>query len=220
MKLRSPWWWALAAAVVVAVGPIAWVQVTGSRHVAADRQSVRRAPVAIVFGAGLQAGGRPSVYLERRLEAARALYADGTVGVILVSGDNGTPAHDEPTAMRDWLVSHGVPDSAVVRDFAGFDTHDTCVRAHDVFGVDDAVLLTQDYHLPRALFSCAQAGVRSTGLGVSSSSATPKQAMVWRLRELPASWKAWWDATTGRTPRFDGPPETSVAQALAASGWR
>ncbi|MCG2800739.1 MAG: YdcF family protein [Cellulomonas sp.] len=219
MKLRSPWLWALAAVLAATVGPMIWVQAIGQREVAPNRQAVRRAPVAIVFGAGLKPGGAPSVYLARRLEAARSLYAAGEVGVILVSGDNGTPAHDEPTAMRDWLVSHGVPDAAIVRDFAGFDTHDTCVRAHDVFGVDDAVLLTQDYHLRRALFSCEAAGVRATGLGVSSSSVSPMQAFVWRLRELPASWKAWWDATTGRTPRFDGPPETAVSDALRQSGW-
>lgn len=196
-----------------------WVQASAQAAVASSRASVPRTPVAIVFGAGLKPNGTPSVYLARRLEAARALYAAGTVAVVLVSGDNGTPQHDEPTAMRDWLVAHGVPDGRIVRDFAGFDTHDTCVRAHDVFGVRSAVLLTQDYHLRRALFSCRAAGIDAVGLGVSAASVTPSQAVVWRLRELPASWKAWWDALTGRSPKFDGPPESSLAAALRAAGW-
>jgi vancomycin permeability regulator SanA len=217
---RTRWAWSLAAAAALAVaGPIAWVQASGQRGIEPNAAAVPRTPVAIVFGAGLKPGGSPSVYLARRLEAARALFADGRVGVILVSGDNGTPQHDEPTAMRDWLISHGVPGDRVVRDFAGFDTHDTCVRAYDVFGVRSAVLLTQDYHLRRAMFSCRAAGVDVVGLGVSARSVTPRQAVVWRLRELPASWKGWWDAVTSRTPKFDGPPETSVTTALRDAGW-
>ena len=154
------------------------------------------------------------MYLTRRLDAARALYERGAVDVVLVSGDNGTAQHDEPTAMLDWLVDHGVPADHVVRDHAGFDTHDSCVRAHDVFGVRDAVVVTQDYHVRRALFSCTAAGISVTGVGVSSVSVRPVQAAVWRARELPASWRAAWDAVTGRSPVYDGPPETTVQDAL------
>ena len=117
--------------------------------------------------------------------------------------------------MLDWLVAHGVPADDVVRDHAGFDTHDSCVRAHDVFGVDDAVVVTQDYHLRRALFSCTAAGISVTGVGVSSASVRPVQAFTWRARELPASWRAAWDAVTGRDPVYAGPPETAVQDALA-----
>ena len=76
--------------------------------------------------------------------------------------------------MQDWLVTHGVPRDKVVRDHAGFDTHDSCVRAHDVFGVRDAVVVTQDYHLRRALFSCSLAGIDVVGVGVSSTSVQPE----------------------------------------------
>ena len=217
---RARWGWALAAAVLVAgLGPIAWVQASAQGDVASSRSAVARTPVAIVFGAGLKPDGSPSEYLTRRLEAARALYAARTVGAVLVSGDNGRPQHDEPPALRDWLVAHGVPGERVVRDLAGFDTHDSCVRAHDVFGIRRAVLISQDYHVRRALFSCRAAGVDVVGIGVSADGVTPVQAVVWRLRELPASRKACWDAVTGRRPKFDGPPDTSVTDALAAAGW-
>ena len=210
---RRAAWIVVAAASALVVGPILWVQGLGQTEVrAAD--DVPTTAVALVLGAGLRPDGSPSVYLARRLDAARELYARGAVDVVLVSGDNAHANHDEPTAMLDWLVAHGVPADHVVRDHAGFDTHDSCVRAHDVFGVDAAVVVTQDYHLRRALFSCTEAGIAVTGVGVSSASVRPVQAMSWRARELPASWRAAWDAVTRRSPVYDGPRETSVQDAL------
>ena len=201
-----------AVAVVVLV-PFLWVQGVGQTRVRAGEVPAR--DVVLVLGAGLRPDGTPSTFLRRRLAAAAELYAAGTVAVILVSGDNSTVSHDEPTAMRDWLVDAGVPEDVVVRDFAGFDTHDTCVRAHEVFGVTNAVVITQDYHLRRALFSCAQAGIDVVGQGVSSSSVEPAKAVIYRIRELPASLKAAWDALTGRRPVHLGPDETGVRDALA-----
>ncbi|MET0789819.1 MAG: ElyC/SanA/YdcF family protein [Cellulomonas sp.] len=206
-------WIVVSVAFALVIVPILWVQGVGQRAVR-GADDVPTTPVALVLGAGLRPDGSPSVYLTRRLDAARALYERGAVDVILVSGDNAHANHDEPTAMLDWLVAHGVPADDVVRDHAGFDTHDSCVRAHDVFGVDAAVVVTQDYHLRRALFSCGEAGIAVTGFGVSSQSVRPVQAFTWRARELPASWKAALDAVTGRTPVYDGPPETSVQDAL------
>ena len=205
------------AVIVVALvlAPALWVQVVGQTRVRPGVSDVSRTDVAIVLGAGLRPDGTPSTYLRRRLDAAAELYARGTVGAILVSGDNSTTQHDEPTAMRDWLVGLGVPEDRVVRDFAGLDTHDSCVRAHEVFGVTDAVVITQDYHLRRALFSCREAGIDVVGLGVSSTSVEPIKAVLYRVREIPASIKAAWDALTGREPAHLGPHETGVEDALA-----
>lgn len=190
--------------VVVALLPIAAVQAIGQAKVRGSLDDVDARPYVIVPGAGLRPGGEPSVYLQRRLAAARDLYEAGTVRTILVSGDASTPYHDEPTAMMTWLVSEGVPAAAIVRDGGGLDTHDTCVRAHDVFGVDRAVVVTQDYHLRRALFSCTAAGIDVVGVGVSAQSVTPSQAVRWRARELPASWKAFLDAAIRRPPAQRG----------------
>jgi len=205
------------AVIVVALvlAPALWVQVVGQTRVRPGVSDISRTDVAIVLGAGVRPDGTPSTYLRRRLDAAAELYARGTVGVILVSGDNSTTQHDEPTAMRDWLVGLGVPEDRVVRDFAGLDTHDSCVRAHEVFGVTDAVVITQDYHLRRALFSCREAGIDVVGLGVSSTSVEPIKAVLYRVREIPASIKAAWDALTGREPAHLGPHETGVEDALA-----
>lgn len=205
------------AVIVVALvlAPALWVQVVGQTRVRPGVSDISRTDVAIVLGAGLRPDGTPSTYLRRRLDAAAELYARGTVDVILVSGDNSTTQHDEPTAMRDWLVGLGVPEDRVVRDFAGLDTYDSCVRAHEVFGVTDAVVITQDYHLRRALFSCREAGIDVVGLGVSSTSVEPIKAVLYRVREIPASIKAAWDALTGREPVHLGPHETGVEDALA-----
>ena len=197
-------------------GPMVWVQTRGQHAVALD--DAAPAPVAVVFGAGVRPDGRPSAYLRYRLEAAQQLYEAGTVSVLLVSGDNGRVGYDEPTVMADWLVDHGVPRDRVVLDYAGFSTHDTCVRAVEVFGVTEAVLVTQDYHLPRATYLCRAAGMDTQGVGVPARGAQWQRSVSYHLRELPASWKAWWDVTTNQSPTYPGPRETSVTDALRADG--
>lgn len=184
----------LAVALVLALAPFTVVQAVGQRYVVPDPADVPARPVALVLGAGLTGAGTPSPYLARRLDAAVDLLDRGLVTTILVSGDRSGPDHDEPGAMLAYLVEHGVPPEAVVRDDEGFDTVSSCVRAHDLLGVDAAVVLTQDYHLRRALFSCRTAGIDAVGVGVSAQSARPWQAVLWHARELPASTKAAWDA--------------------------
>ncbi len=201
-----------ALAVVILTMPIVVVQVVGALNVH-EVDDVPDRSVALVLGAGLRPGGKPSVYLTRRLDMARQLYEDGKVQAILVSGDNKFKEHDEPTAMFEWLVEAGVPAEHVVRDHAGFDTHDSCVRAHDVFGVRDAIVVTQDYHLPRAVFSCNAAGVDAVGVGVSSKSVARSTAVKYRVREAGASAKAAWDALIKRKPEHGG-TETSLTDLL------
>lgn len=210
--------WVVAAvglvALVVGSGVI-WVQ--GSGHARTrDADDVEPTPVVLVLGAGLRPDGTPSTFLARRLDMARELFEAGKVEVILVSGDASRKDYDEPTAMRDWLVEQGVPAQRVVRDFAGLDTHDSCFRARHVFGVDQAIVVTQDYHLRRALFSCAAAGLDAVGVGVSAASVEPAKAAWYHVREMPASAKAAWDGLTRRDPKFLGAQETGVQDALAS----
>jgi len=211
---RRGWWRRRTVRVSAVVVPVAVVQGVGQSKVRSTVEDVAPAPVAIVLGAGLRPDGSPSVFLGRRLARAAELYEAGTVEVLLVSGDNSRKDYDEPTAMRDWLVSRGVPDEHIVRDFAGFDTHDTCVRARRVFGVAAAVVVTQDYHLRRAAFSCAAAGIDVQGSGVSSESVEPARALMYRVRELPASWKAALDAVVRRSPVHLGEPAPATREAL------
>jgi vancomycin permeability regulator SanA len=214
-RRRRTAWLVAALVVLVLAAPLLVVQGVG-RASTRSLGDVPETPVALVFGAGLHPDGSPSTYLRRRLDAAKTLYDQGTVRVILVSGDNGTVSHDEPGAMRDYLVAAGVPADRIVLDAAGFDTHDSCVRARQVFGVEQAVVITQTYHLPRAVFSCKAAGIDVTGVGVSAASVQPEQAALWRVREIPASYKAAWDALVGREPVYGG-HETGVTDALVGA---
>ena len=132
------------------------------------------------------------------------------------TGDNSRPSYDEPDAMRGYLVRHGVPDKSVVSDFAGFDTWDSCVRAKKVFGVDRAVLVSQGFHIRRAVALCEAAGVRSYGVGVDAP-----HDVTWYYggtREIFAAGKALLDAVFRPDPTFLGPKEPGVARALAAAG--
>lgn len=145
--------------------------------------------VVIVFGAGLTRDGRPSDILRDRLRAAAAVYEAGKATSIIVSGDNRFENYDEPTAMRDYLVDNlHVPADLVVTDFAGRRTYDTCARAHELWGVDHAVLVTQDFHLPRAIWLCEKIGIKS--LGVSASLQSYRGERTFTLREIPAIYNA------------------------------
>jgi vancomycin permeability regulator SanA len=198
---------------VLALLPATWMYVvTGDRlRTTAD---VPRTDVAVVFGAGLW-DGEPSPYLAHRLDAAAELYRAGRIEVVLVTGDNSRRDYDEPDAMRTYLTRHGVPDSRIVSDYAGFDTWDSCVRAKKIFGVDEAVLISQGFHIRRAVALCQEAGVTSYGVGVDA-----KHDVTWYYggaREILAASKAALDAVFEPDPRFLGPREPGVARALASA---
>ncbi|WP_210574200.1 vancomycin high temperature exclusion protein [Streptomyces sp. GESEQ-4] len=198
---------------VLALLPATWMYV-----VAGDRlrttADVPRTEVAVVFGAGLW-DGEPSPYLAHRLDAAAELYREGRIEVVLVTGDNSREDYDEPDAMRTYLTRRGVPDARIVSDYAGFDTWDSCVRAKKIFGVDEAVLISQGFHIRRAVALCEEAGVSSYGVGVADV-----HDATWYyggVRELIAAGKAAVDAVFEPDPRFLGPREPGVARALASA---
>jgi SanA protein len=125
---------------------------------------VPRTEVAIVPGALVQPDGKMSTMLGDRVEQAVRLWRAGKVEKILVSGDHGSWKYDEPDTMRKALVADGVPPRDVFEDHAGFDTWATMVRARSIFGVRHAVVITQGFHMPRALFLADKAGIDATGL--------------------------------------------------------
>ncbi|WP_282699540.1 ElyC/SanA/YdcF family protein [Streptomyces sp. CC219B] len=203
---------ALVAVCVLALLPATWLRLsTGDRlRTVADAP---RTDVAVVFGAGLW-NDEPSPYLAYRLDAAAELYRTGRVEVVLVTGDNSREDYDEPDAMRAYLTRQGVPDARIVSDYAGFDTWDSCVRAKKIFGVDEAVLISQDFHIRRAVALCRAAGVESYGVGVAV-----RHDATWYYggaREVFAAGKAALDAVFRPDPRFLGPREPGIREALAS----
>jgi vancomycin permeability regulator SanA len=202
---------ALGLAVLVCAAPYTWIKVAtaGKIQTVADAPD---APVALVLGAGLNADGSPKPYLTNRLEDTLRLYRDGKIRAVLVSGDHGEVDHDEVAAMTSWLVGHGVPAGKVVADHAGFDTYDSCVRAYKIFGVRRALVVTQEFHAPRAVFLCREAGIDATGVG----SPAPDNDFRYQVREVPAAIKATFDVVVGASPRYLGKHETGVDEALSA----
>ena len=145
------------------------------------------ARVAIVFGAGLQRDGTPSPVLQDRVSTAVNLYQEGKVEKLLMSGDNRFIDYNEPGAMRAFAMEQGVPQEDIVLDFAGRRTYDTCYRAFHIFGVKNAVLVTQRYHLPRALLTCNAIGIDASGVVADFQYYRKSARAVWYARELPAT---------------------------------
>jgi vancomycin permeability regulator SanA len=155
--------------------------------------------VALVLGAGLTQDGKVTWFLRDRLDAAIALYRQRKVDGLLLSGDNHVSSHDEPGAMRAYALSQGVPAGAITLDYAGFDTYDSCYRARHIFGVRSAEVVTQGYHLPRAVYLCRAVGIDADGLGVRDWGRVPTAKMIhYQAREVLADVKAVWDADVSR----------------------
>jgi len=149
--------------------------------------------VAIVFGAGLRRDGTPTTILRDRVETAAALYKQGKVEKLLFSGDNSFLDYNEPGSMKEYALQLGVPEQDIVLDFAGRRTYDTCYRAKAIFGLERALLVTQPYHLPRAVFTCNMLGLKSTGVYADNYPYRKVSLGYWNLRELPATLVAFWE---------------------------
>src|SRR5512143_3226340 len=165
------------------------------------------APAAIVFGAGLTRSGQPTAILKDRVETGAQLYFSGKARVLLMSGDNRSLSHNEPEAMRQYALSLGVPSSAIVLDYAGRRTYDTCYRARAIFGLDSVLLVTQAFHLPRALFLCNALGLQAAGVEANNHRYWPPLMLIWNVREQLATLGAFVDVYVSRPLPVLGSPE-------------
>jgi SanA protein len=163
--------------------------------------------VAIVFGAGLLRSGGPTTVLRDRVKTAADLYFAGKVDKLLLSGDNSEIYYNEPGAMHDYAVKLGVPEKDIVLDFAGRRTYDTCYRARQIFGLREAILVTQSFHLPRALYTCNSLGVSAVGVAADLHNYLKRSWIYWNLREIPATLVAFWEVNLSRPEPILGKPE-------------
>ncbi len=162
--------------------------------------------VAVVFGAGLQRDGRPSPVLYDRVATAADLYRAGKVSKLLLSGDNRFLNYNEPQAMFEAAQQLGVPAGALVLDYAGRSTYDTCYRAHAIFGLTHAVLVTQAFHLPRALYLCDALGMQTVGVIADRRDYRLSDQVYCNVREMFATAAAWWDVACARPVPVLGDP--------------
>ena len=162
-----------------------------------DPNQAPAAQVAIVFGAGLRRDGTPTLVLADRVAVAAKLYQQGKVRSILLTGST-RDGRSEPRAMRALALRLGVPESAISIDEGGTRTYESCARAKRVFGVQHALLVTQRFHLPRALALCDSLGIEAWGVSADLHAYSASLQLLWELREVPASLVAFWETHTGR----------------------
>lgn len=170
-------------------------------------EEVPPARVAIVFGAGLLRDGSAGPVLSDRMQTAVNLYQAGKVDKILASGDNREITYNEPEAMRQYALERGVPNEDIVLDYAGRRTYDTCYRAKHIFGVNEAILITQGFHMPRALTLCNWFGVDSNGVEADNRYFLKRSRAWWNFRETFAVFQAAWDLIVTKPLPVLGEPE-------------
>ncbi len=186
-----------AAAVALPLGLRAAVHTQVARRIYSDVGSVPPAPVALVLGAGLWKDGSPTPVLYDRVATGAALYRAGIVKKLLMSGDNRFVNYNEPAVMKSVALALGVPAADIVLDYAGRRTYDSCYRAREIFQVKRLVVVTQRFHLDRAIFLCDALGLDAVGVTADRRAYPRLNYFSWELRELPALVNAWWDVKVG-----------------------
>lgn len=181
-------------------------------YVSSDLTTLPDAEVGLVLGCSPKVeGGRKNLFFTTRIDAAVQLYRSGKVSHLIVSGDNGSADYDEPSAMKAELVARGVPERHITRDFAGFRTLDSVLRAQQVFGVQRLIVISQQFHAERAVYVARAHGLHAFGFAAADVGGTG--GAIVRLREVLSRLVATLDVHVLNTqPRFSGP-----AQDLASS---
>lgn len=169
-------------------------------YIFAEMRAAPSTRVALVPGAAITPEGTMSSVFQARVDGAVSLYQTNKVTKILVSGDNGTLSHNEVDPARVYLIAHGVADADIFLDHAGFDTYSSMYRARDIFGVTSLTIVTQSFHLPRAVFIARELGMEAYGVRTDITNLRPSNY----LRELLANVKAVIDLILNRTPKFLG----------------
>jgi SanA protein len=208
--LRSSYRWAVVGLLLVAIlaiGLPSLMRIAVKPFTYGTVEEVPTSEVAIVLGASVL-NGKPSPVLAERADMAIRLYDAGKVSKILVTGDNGELTHDEVTPVRRYLTDAGIPADDIFLDHAGFDTYSSMYRARTVFDASSAIIVTQDFHLPRALYIARHLGITTYGVVAQGQGSINDY-----LREIPASDKALWDLLTRRVPEYLG-----LQYPLTASG--
>ena len=170
------------------------------RYITTTIDGVPQTEVALVLGASVYRG-KPSPVLAERADTAIALYREGKVGKILVTGDNGALSYDEVTPVRKYLLDAGIAPQDIFLDHAGFNTYSSMYRAREVFLVRSLTIVTQDFHLPRALWIARRLGLEAYGIVAEGGEHSPYDY----IREIPASIKALFNVLTDRQPKYLGP---------------
>jgi SanA protein len=188
------------AAVALMAGALAWYAERRLDRAAeaksfTDVGKIPAADVALVLGtAPIGPEGGPNRYFVYRLDAAAALYKAGKAKYFIVSGTR-EGRYDEPTAMRAGLIERGVPAEAIYRDFGGDRTLESIVRARRVYGQTRLIIVSQRFHLARALFLALHEGIDARGF--EARDVDQPYSIFTELRRYPSAMRAYWDVWNG-----------------------
>lgn len=183
-----------------------WVVSHGCEKLFFETESIDHSAVGVVLGTSSSPDGvRINSYFEERMEAAIRLYENGKVNHLLLSGDNSSVYYNEPRDMRNYLISRGIPPENITLDYAGFRTYDSMLRAKEIFGLNDFIIITQKFHGSRALFIAQKNGM--TARVYIAGDPDEGVGLQLMMREWMARIVAVMDVITNRKPRFYGPPE-------------
>jgi len=194
--------WGLGLVFVFVVFVNAYVYLHTRPYILRHVATVPQKQVALILGAAVYSNGTLSVVFENRVDKAIELYQKRKVQKILVSGDNSTAFHNEVDPVRTYLLRQGIPDSDIFLDYAGFDTYSTMYRAREIFQVSSMIIVTQSFHLPRAIFLARSLGLDAYGVPALSG----EKEFANYAREIFANEKAFFNVIFERKPKFLGAP--------------
>jgi len=172
-------------------------------HIFTNSDELSPAYVGLVLGASVRPDKTLSPILKDRVDSAYELYQKGIIKKFLLSGDHGQQDYDEVNAMKDYLNDKGVPNKDIFLDHAGFDTYDSMYRAQSVFEVSELIVITQEFHLPRAVYVGKHMNLKVTGYIADRREYSGNSHF--KRREWLANIKAWIELHINKKPTYDGP---------------
>lgn len=184
--------------ILIIFGLEAYIQKETSNLIYSEITELPSAKTGIILGASVHADGKLSPILQDRVETAYQLYQQNKIENFLISGDHRTDDYDEVNAIKNYLLEKGVPSRDIILDHSGFDTYDSMFRAKAVFEIEDAIVITQKFHLPRSLYIAKNLDASYRGFEAAPLAYTSSETI--KRREQLANFKAIWELITNQKP--------------------
>lgn len=179
------------------------VEVVSAPYIKSDLKELPDVKVGVVPGTiKYLKSGSVNQYFQHRIDAAANLYNSGKVKYLLISGDNGSKDYNEPLDMRNSLMEKGIPESAIILDYAGFDTYDSMIRARKVFGQKRFIVISQEFQNERAVYIARRFGIEA--YGYNANMVTYAGGFKTKIREFFARGKAYIEVNMGVEPTYLG----------------
>lgn len=197
--------WTTALLVLVLMTIIlsdAWIENNAKGRLYTDVEAIPKQKVGLILGTSKWSKRGENLFYSNRVKAAVALYNAGKVDYLLISGDNATTKYNEPKMIREDLLKNAVPDNRIVLDYAGFRTLDSVVRSKEVFGQTEVTIISQQFHIERALFIADNKDLGA--IGFNARNVGGEGGMMVKIRERLARVKMMLDLLTGKEPKFLG----------------